>query len=415
MGKNAPRDVLAARYAGDRMVDILGTAKKVVMERRLWLAALMTQKMLGADIPQDAIDAYRAVLNEVNLESIARRESKLRHDVKARIEEFNALASAKLGRKVELVHRGFTSRDLTDNVEQMQIVESLALAQERTVTVLGRFAGRAREYTTLDLCARTHNVPAQTTTLGKRFANFGEEMLVAYRGLEALIKRYPIRGIKGPVGTQQDMVALLGSPDKARDFEEHLAIEMDWPQTLGSVGQVYPRSLDFDVVSTLVQLAAAPCNFALMVRLMAGGGLMHEGFGKDQTGSSGMPHKMNSRTCERVTALMKVLRGFLTMTSELAGDQWLEGDVSCSVVRRVALQGAFCALDGLFESVLTVLDEMEVFPGMIETELKRYLPYLSSTALLVAAVRAGMGREEAHAIIKKHATAALRDGRDVRR
>lgn len=411
MANNAPKDVLASRYASQAMVDIWSTERYVRYERQLWIAAMRVQKTYGLDIPDDALRAYGAVRDHVDLASIDARERKLRHDVKARIEEFNYLASEKLGRMVEYVHQGFTSRDIGDNVEQMRILDALKLVRNRSVAVLGRFAEAAHQYALLDICARTHNVPAQTTTLGKRFATLAEEMLIAFKHTECVLENYPMRGIKGPVGTQQDMSDLLGNPNKACDFEEDLGGEMGWPQLLGSVGQVYPRSLDFEVVSALTQLASAPANFAKMVRLAAGHELMHEGFGKDQTGSSAMPHKMNSRTCERINGLLHVLGGHLHMVQGLLGDQWYEGDVSCSVVRRVALQGAFMALDGIYESTLTVLKEMEIFPGMIERELLEYLPFLSTTRILMAAVQKGVGRETAHRIIKKAALETIEEKR----
>ena len=189
---------------------------------------------------------------------------------------------------------------------------------------------------------------------------------------------------------------------------------------LTSVGQVYPRSLDLDVVSALVQLAAGPSSLATTIRLMAGQELVTEGFQPGQVGSSAMPHKMNTRSCERVNGLAVVLRGYLSMVGELAGAQWNEGDVFCSVVRRVALPDAFFAADGLFQTFLTVLDEFGAYPAVIARELDRYLPFLATTKVLVAAVRAGVGREQAHEAIKEHAVAvalAMRekgaDGNDL--
>ena len=178
---------------------------------------------------------------------------------------------------------------------------------------------------------------------------------------------------------------------------------------LTSVGQVYPRSLDFDVVSALVQLVAGPSNLATTIRLMAGHELVTEGFAEGQVGSSAMPHKMNTRSCERVNGLAVVLRGYLSMVGELAGDQWNEGDVSCSVVRRVALPDAFFAADGLFRTFITVLDEFGAFPAVIQRELDRYLPFLATTKVLMAAVRRGVGREAAHEAIKEAAVGAALD------
>ena len=124
-----------------------------------------------------------------------------------------------------------------------------------------------------------------------------------------------------------------------------------------------------------------------------------------------MPHKMNTRSCERVNGLAVVLRGYLSMVGELAGDQWNEGDVSCSVVRRVALPDAFFAADGLFRTMLTVLDEFGAFPAVIQRELDRFLPFLATTKVLMAAVRAGVGREVAHEAIKDAAVGAALDMR----
>jgi adenylosuccinate lyase len=232
-----------------------------------------------------------------------------------------------------------------------------------------------------------------------------DELLVAFARLDDLIERYPLRGIKGPVGTGQDMLDLLGDPTAVQRLEQAVAEHLGFEHVLTSVGQVYPRSLDFDVLSCLVQLAAAPSSLATTIRLMAGHELVTEGFLPGQVGSSAMPHKMNTRSSERINGFAVILRGYLSMVGELAGNQWNEGDVSCSVVRRVALPGAFFALDGLVETLLTVLDGFGAYPAVIARELDRYLPFLATTKVLMAAVRAGVGRETAHEVIKEHAVA----------
>jgi adenylosuccinate lyase len=400
-------DVLAARYASEPMVELWSPERKVRLERELWVAVMAAQRDLGVDIPAEAVDDYRAVIDTVDLPSIEARERVTRHDVKARIEEFSALAGH------EHAHKGMTSRDLTENVEQLQVRLALELVRDRMVTALARLAERAAEHATLVMAGRTHNVAAQATTLGKRFANAGEELLQAYHRVGDLLARYPLRGIKGPVGTQQDQLDLLGDPDKVDRLEQAVLAHLGFAGALTNVGQVYPRSLDFDVVAALVQATAGPSSLATTIRLMAGHELVTEGFAPGQIGSSAMPHKMNTRSAERVNGLAVVVRGYLSMTSELAGDQWNEGDVSDSVVRRVALPGAFLATDGLFETFLAVLDGFGAYPAVIARELERYLPFLATTKMLVAAVRAGVGREQAHEAIGSHAVAvalALREG-----
>ncbi len=392
-------NVLATRYASGEMAAIWSAEHKIVLERRLWLAVLRAQHELGVEVPSGVIEAYEAVVDTVDLDSISARERITRHDVKARIEEFSALAGH------EHIHKGMTSRDLTENVEQLQVRDALVLVRGRMLATLVRLAERAVEHTETVMAGRSHNVPAQATTLGKRFANAGQELLVALQRVDELLDRYPLRGIKGPVGTQQDMLDLLGSAEAVDQLEQAVAGHLGFAATLDNVGQVYPRSLDLDVVAALLQAAAGPTSLATTIRLMAGQELVTEGFKAGQVGSSAMPHKMNSRSCERVCGFTAILSGHLAMVTHLAGDQWNEGDVSDSVVRRVALPDAFFAIDGLFETFLTVLDEFGAYPAVVERELQRYLPFLATTKVLMAAVRNGVGREVAHEAIKEHAVA----------
>jgi adenylosuccinate lyase len=407
-------NVLANRYASAAMRDVWSPESKIIAERRLWLAVLTAQHDLGVDFggddPAVVIKAYQGVVEHVDLPSIAQREKITRHDVKARIEEFNALAG------FQHIHKGMTSRDLTENVEQLQILSALKIIRDRVIATLVSLAQLATDYADQAITGRTHNVAAQVTTLGKRFATAANELLVAYQRIDELINRYPLRGIKGPVGTSQDMLDLLGGDiDKLQHLEGRIGQHLGFAEVFVSTGQVYPRSLDLDVVTALAQVAAAPSNLATSIRLMAGHELVTEGFQPGQVGSSAMPHKMNTRSCERVNGLAVIIRGYVSMVGELAGDQWNEGDVSCSVVRRVALPDAFFALDGLFQTFLNVLEGFGAFPAVIDVELQRYLPFLATTKVLIAAVRHGVGRETAHEVIREHAVAVALDMRETGR
>jgi len=408
MGENAPVSVLADRYASAEMRKVFAPEEKIIAERKLWIAVAKAQAKLGHAISDSVIADYEKVITKVDLAAIDAREKITRHDVKARIEEFNALAGH------EAIHAGMTSRDLTENIEALQIRNGLLIVHDKTVALLAALATKAAHYADQPIAGRSHNVPAQITTLGKRFASAAEELLFAYERLTSLQDRYPMRGIKGPVGTAQDSIDLLGSTEAHQKLESAIATELGFNRVLDSTGQVYPRSLDYDVLTTLVQLATAPSSLATSIRLMAGAELVTEGFRSGQVGSSAMPHKMNTRSCERVNGLTVILRGYASMVSELAGNQWNEGDVSCSVVRRVALPDAFYAIDGLLETMLTILNEFGAFPAVIEAELERYLPFLATTKILMASVKAGVGREIAHEVIKEHAVAAalgMREGK----
>ena len=406
-GVTAVPNVLATRYASPEMVEVWSAEHKVRLERRLWIAVMTAQRELGIDVPDGAIAAYESVVDEVDLASIDARERITRHDVKARLEEFSALAG------YEHAHKGMTSRDLTENVEQLQVRSALMVLRTRAVAALVQLADLAAQHAETVIVGRSHNVAAQATTLGKRFANQGEELLVAVQRLEELIDRYPLRGLKGPVGTQQDQLDLLdGDAARLDRLESAVAAYLGFEHVMTNVGQVYPRSLDLDVVSALVQLVSGPSSLAMTLRLMAGNELVTEGFRPGQVGSSAMPHKMNARSCERINGFRVILNGHLTMASGLAGEQWNEGDVSCSVVRRVLLPDAHFAADGVFQTLLDVLGGFGAYPAVIERELRRYLPFLATTKVLMASVRAGVGREVAHEAIKEHAVAVALEMRE---
>ena len=400
------KNVLADRYASEALREIWSEEGKVRLERTLWVAIMKAQRGLGIEIPAEAIAAYEAVLDQINLKSIRDRELVTKHDVKARIDEFCALAGH------EHIHKGMTSRDLTENVEQLQVYRSLDWILVKSVACLKKLAELSDRYRRVVITGRSHNVPAQPTTFGKKLAMAGEELIHAVELLQHFRETYPVRGLKGAVGTQTDQLTLFeGDANKAMLLDgrvrEHLGIARQWD----AVGQVYPRSLDFELVSALYQLSAGPSNFARMVRLMAGHETASEGFAKGQTGSSAMPHKMNSRSCERIHGFRTLLSGYLTMAGNLAGDQWHEGDVSCSVVRRVLLPDAFFAVDGMLNTWRAVLDQLVIYPAMIEQELEQFAPFLMTTTLMMEAVKKGLGRETAHHLIKKHAVDEIENRR----
>jgi adenylosuccinate lyase len=386
--------VLRDRYASAPMREIWLEHSKVLMERKLWLVVMKSQRQLGVDIPLEAINAYEKVLENVNLKSIDDREMILHHDVKARIEEFNELAG------YQFIHLGMTSRDVTENVEMFQVQKSLSLVRKKSLSLLALLAEMGSKYSNLPMVARTHNVPAQITTLGRRFSTWAEELLFAYSHLENLLIRLPIRGIKGAIGTSTDINELVG--DSHNEIEKDLSKAFEFSQILESPAQIYPRSIDFEVVSTLNQIAATPSTIATNIRLMSGFGLVSEHFESGQTGSSAMPHKINPRLSERINSLVQVLKGSLTVISGISGQQWNEGDVSCSAARRVALPDSFYAIDAILDTSISVLNTLHIHSDEIANEVERFLPEIMSSRILILATKAGLGREEAHRRIKEH-------------
>ena len=155
-------NVLASRYASEPMKNLWSATGKIILEREFWIAVMKAQKELGVEIGDDAIESSIKAKGLVDLKAIQEREKITKHDVKARLEEF----AEKAGH--QHAHKGMTSRDLTENVEQLQVHRALSLVLEKGVAALLALAAKAKEYRDIPLTARSHNVPAQVTTLGKR-------------------------------------------------------------------------------------------------------------------------------------------------------------------------------------------------------------------------------------------------------
>ena len=351
-------DVLASRYASEPMVELWSPEHKVVLERRLWVAVLEAQRALGVDVPAEVIEDYRAVVDTVDLASIEARERVTRHDVKARIEEFSALAGH------EHIHKGMTSRDLTENVEQLQVRLALELVRDRMVAALARLAERAAEHAALVMAGRTHNVPAQATTLGKRFANAGEELLQAYRRVDELLARYPLRGIKGPVGTQQDKLDLLGGDAAVDQLEAAVA------EHLGFGAGAHQRRPGLSPVARPRRRVGAGAGGRGPASLAT----THPADGRPRAGDRGLRPGPGRLVGHAPQDEHPVVRADQRPGRRAARATWrwspgwpatsgTRATCRCSVVRRVALPDAFFATDGLFETFLTVLDELRGLPG----------------------------------------------------
>ena len=393
--------VLADRYASNAMRHIWSQEEKILLERKIWIHVLKIQQKLGFKVLDDAISSYERVRDNIDIQRIISREKILKHDVKARIEEFNELAG------YESIHIGMTSRDVTESVELFQMRLSLDLIEFKSLTFLRKLGETVHKYIDTPLVSRTHNVPAQVTTLGKRFATWAEELIIAIESIQQIRDRLPFRGIKGAVGTQQDLMDVLGA--KAVTLDHEIAQLLGFKKVAESNSQVYPRSYDYQIVAGLVQVSAASTNMTTNIRLMSGHGLVSERFQNEQVGSSAMPHKVNARSSERVNGLGVVLKGFATMISEVSGNQWGEGDVSCSVVRRVALPSAFYAIDAILDTSISIISNLVINEQEINSELVKNLPFLLSSKILMQSVSLGKRREESHKAIKENAIIALKE------
>ena len=387
-------NVLAARYASKEMTELFDREKRYLLERELWISILRLQIQNGLKVSLDAISAYEKVKEKINLESIDKREIQLKHDVKARIEEFNSLANQ------DCIHIGLTSRDITENIDLYLIKAGLMKVRDKSIYVLKLFGDLIEKYKELYFVSRTHNVPAQLITLGKRFSLYAEELIDAIDKLDYEITNLKFRGLKGAVGTATDLLTLF-SATQIDSIEKELAENFGFKGSFENVGQIYPRSQDFSFMTALLQVCNPIDSFAKTFRLMAGENLVSEGFESNQVGSSAMPHKRNARTAERVNSLLIVMRGLCSMAIELSGNQWNEGDVSCSAARRVMIPDSFFVVDGVLNSIMFILKNIQINEKEINAEIDKEIPKLVSSKILMHSVNNGVGREFAHKKIKE--------------
>ncbi len=412
------------RYESAAIAQVWSDQNRNATERVLWIGVMQAQKAAGLDIPQGVIDMYRdlaasqAVLDPNSEEAggeaadIAALEAQTGHDLYARLRWFNEAIGA------DHAHRGLTSSDITENTQQIQITQSAEVLMEHAEQVLRRLFGTARDAASIPTVARTHGRPAQLTTIGKRATDWAVELMAAMLALQTALSDHVPRGIKGAVGTHADMARTLlplqrgdASPDRRWSMSVVAALEMDaiifpamvdMPNApMASTGQCYPRSTDLPIVSAASQVAAACGTIATSIRLMAALDLVVEN-PSEHVGSSAMPHKSNPRYSERVCSLQVVARGYAGMLQELAGSQWLEGDMSTSAARRIAMPGLFHTVDSMLANTAWILDHMRFDFDAIQAEVDLWMPEMASGALLATLVEAGLPRQRAHELLRVH-------------
>lgn len=388
------------QYASEEMRHVWSPEFRVAVEREIWILIMQLQAKAGIDIPEDAISDYIQASDTIDLDRIRDIEKETKHDLRARLVAFNEAAGH------TYAHYGLTSCDITDNAVLDLIRESAGHLETKAQTVLSRLRDHIEASAELVCVARTHNQPAQLSTVGKRFATVADELLACLGRLSFERRAMACRGLGGAVGTGMDLATLLGSPEAYRVFNLEFAQGLGYHCLMGSTGQVSHRSEDAAVAAAAVSLTAACANLARMVRLETGYGRMWETQGDDQVGSSAMPHKRNSITAERINGLANIAKGYYSMLSSAMGETWLEGDVSDSVTRRVSLPGLFCAVDAALVNTIALLERLDLSKDAYRRDVNEWSFVVRSGEILAAAVKNGALRDEAYEAIRAWATAS---------
>ena len=393
---------LIDRYASAEMADLFSPTKKALLWRDLWITLAEVERDLGVDIPGSAISEMKEARDALDLSRIAELEAELRHDVMAHVHHFGEVAPAARG----YIHLGATSAYVGDNAELVQQRDGLALLRQRLLGVMAALAEFAAEHRALPTLGYTHLQPAQPTTVGKRACLWLQDFLFDLEQIEEALNSLRLRGARGTTGTEATFLELLGSGDRVEELNRQLAERFGFDGVFDVVGQVYPRKIDHRIVSALAGIGASASRFGHDVRLLQGLGEIEEPFGERQIGSSAMPYKRNPMRSERMCALARHLHALQLEAGWTAAVQWLERTLDDSASRRIVIPEAFLTADAVLLLAHNVAGGLVVHPAIIESRLRRELPFLLAETLLIAGVREGGDRQELHERIRQHAMAA---------
>ncbi len=394
---------LATRYASEAMRASFSDRRRFTTWRRLWIALAESQKELGLEITEAQLAELREHAEDVDFEAARRYERELRHDVMAHVHAWGDQCPEARG----IIHLGATSCFVADNSELLALREGLHLIRAQLVSLIGRLRAFALEWRSLPALGLTHYQPAQATTVGKRACLWLQDLVFNLADLEHALAQLRFRGVKGTTGTQASFLELFGGDhDKVRALDRLVAEKMGFERVFAVTGQTYPRQLDFRVCQALAGVAQSAAKFAVDMRLSAGRRELEEPFETKQIGSSAMPWKRNPMRCERIGALARHVLACLDNTAQTAANQWFERTLDDSANRRLALAETFLATDAILHLYLNVAAGIVVHGEVLRKNLMEELPFLASEHLLMAAVKAGADRQDAHERIRVHSRAA---------
>ncbi len=405
--KEDPHDTwhspLASRYASAAMRRAFSDRRRYTLWRELWVALAESQRELGLGISAEQVAELRARVADVDFEAAERYERELRHDVMAHVHAFGDQCPKARG----ILHLGATSCFVTDNAELLMLREALGIVQAQLVALIAKLRDFCRAQRAVPVLGLTHYQPAQATTVGKRASLWLQDLLYNVIDLEHVLGTLRLRGVKGTTGTQASFLALFdGDHAKVKELDRRVAAKMGLERTFAVTGQTYPRQLDFRICQVLACIAQSASKFAVDMRLSAGRRELEEPFEEKQVGSSAMPWKRNPMRSERIGALARHVLALLDNTAHTAANQWFERTLDDSANRRITLAESFLATDAILQLYLNVAGGIVVHARVIEKHLREELPFLATEHLLMAAVRAGADRQDAHERIRVHARAA---------
>ena len=388
---------LSSRYASDEMLRLFSADKKFSTWRRLWVALARGEMELGLPVTAEQVAELEAHLDDIDYDSAAQWEKKLRHDVMAHIHAYGEQCP----KAMPIIHLGATSCYVGDNTDLILMREGLGLIRDKLVRVLAVLADFSDKYKSLPTLGFTHFQPAQLVTVGKRATLWMNELLMDLDEVEYRIDRLPLRGVKGTTGTQASFLELFeGDHEKVLELDRKIAKEMGFTSTVPVCGQTYSRKVDAAVLATLSGIAQSASKFATDLRLLCHLKEVEEPFEKNQIGSSAMPYKRNPMRSERICSLARYVMVDALNPAVTASTQWFERTLDDSSNKRISVPEAFLAVDAILNIYENVVSGLVVHEKVIEKHILEELPFMASENIMMDAVKRGGDRQALHERIR---------------
>ena len=393
------------RYGSDEMRELFSEKRRRATWRKVWLSLAQAEAGLGLISGKELEGIKRSAGGEkVDIARAHEIEKRIKHDLMAELRVFADQAKEGGGK----LHLGATSMDIEDNADIMLYAKALDLVLQRLVGCLEAASAVVKRHKGLVCMGWTHLQPAEPTTMGYRFANYAQDLVLDIRLVETLRKEFlKGKGVKGAVGTSASFRKLLGSTAKARRLEEDVMSQLGLDY-FDVATQTYPRKIDYLVLAALASVAASCAKFGLDMRVLQSPafGELSEPIEEAQVGSSAMPFKKNPVTAERMCSLARVVSVMPLVAFMNASNTILERTLDDSAARRIAIPEAFLAVDECLAIYERLTRGLRVYPAMIRRNLERFGAFAGTEAVMMELAEKGEDRQAVHELIRVKSFAA---------
>ncbi|PSN63877.1 putative adenylosuccinate lyase Ade13 [Corynespora cassiicola Philippines] len=393
------QDPLNSRYSSNEMKYLFSPRNRFSTWRKLWIWLAESEKELGLDITDEAIQQMKAsqTIQDDEFKVAAEEEKKRRHDVMAHVHTFGLKAPAAAG----IIHWGATSCYCTDNADLIFLRDGLDILLPKLATVIEKLSTFAKENKSLPCLGYTHLQPAQLTTVGKRACLWIQDLLKDLKNLERAREDLRFRGVKGTTGTQASFLQIFnGDHAKVEKLDELVTQKAGFESAYIISSQTYTRKIDADVLNALSSFGATCEHIGQAMRLLASFKELEEPFESTQIGSSAMAYKRNPMRSERLCSLGRKLRNLSADASATYAAQWMERTLDDSAIRRMCIPQAFLSADASLILLNNIASGLVVYPAVIRKRVDAELPFMATENIIMALVKKGVSRQDAHEEIR---------------